>query len=234
VEGDVAGRPLFWSKSPKYDPEHPMAEWMWHSGVSGFNQHIRRAVLKLGAKSRTGEPLSITSRRLRYTLATRMVASGASRYAVAHALDHSDLQSVPVYFDVDENIVDNLDAALALALAPRAQAFVVAREEDAQRGNLKGSRCHFSDRETDTHEPIGMCGNDSFCNVVGPMACYTCRRFQPWMDGPHEEVLDFLVERRAGRQDQGLDAKLVGIEDNVILAVAGVIKQIAGIREERS
>lgn len=230
---DPGGRALFPVKNARFGVNHPMAEWRWHGGTSEFTNLIKRGVFSLDIRSRSGDPLRITTRRLRYTLATRLVASGASQRAVAEALDHTDLQNVTTYFDIDNGIVDQLDAALAIVLAPRAQALmVVAREEDAIRSEEKGSRCYFSDRNANVHEPIGTCGSNSYCNVVGPLACYTCRRFQPWMNGPHREVLDFLIARRLERQEQGLDAKMVAIEDNVIFAVGGVIRRIEEIRSE--
>ena len=231
---DGGVRPLFRRKKPASPDSAIDPEWAWHMKVTSFGTLIQAAVSKLNVDSYLGDPLAVSPRRFRYTLATRLVASGASKYAVAEALDHSSLQYVDTYFDVAANIVDILDSAMALALAPRAQAFIVEREEDAVRGTVKGSRCHYSNPETQTHEPIGTCGNSSFCNVIGPLACYTCRRFQPWLDGPHEEVLDYLIERRDSRRALGLDEKLVAIEDNVILAVAGVVNRISEIHLQRA
>lgn len=228
---DPGGRALFRTQRPRYAVDHQMAEWRWHTSPEAFSLLVKKGVEGLDVRSRTGDALQVTTRRFRYTLATRLVSSGASQRAVMDALDHTDLQHVATYFDVDNGIVDLLDQALNMVLAPRAQALMlVEREEDAIRGDEKGSRCYFSDRASGTHEPVGTCGSHSFCNVVGPLACYTCRRFQPWMDGPHQQVLDFLLGRRIERQDQGLDAKMVAIEDNVIFAVAAVIRRIDEIR----
>ena len=61
----------------------------------------------------TGNPLDISVRRLRYTLATNLAADGISKKELARILDHSDTQHVQVYFDISSNIVPLLDKAAA-------------------------------------------------------------------------------------------------------------------------
>lgn len=114
-----AARPLFWRDSP-YDRGAGLEEWSWHLQTAQFTCLLQRAIKRLRVLSRTGKLLQITTRRLRYSMASRMVQEGASRYAVAAALDHSYLQHVDVYFDVHSGIVDHIDRALALALGARA------------------------------------------------------------------------------------------------------------------
>lgn len=223
-------RPLF----RRRQAQEPIGDWSWHLQSSEFSDLLRQAVKRLRVRSRTGGPLKISTRRFRYSLATRLVNEGASMLAVADALDHSDLQYVSVYFDVHSDIVEHLDRAMALALAPRAQALtkIVISEDEAERGEVKGSRRFFGDKGRNVFEPIGTCGSHSFCNVHAPLACYTCHRFQPWLDGPHDLVLDSLLESRSRRVRQGLSAKLVAIEDEIIAAVADVVVRIAQVREQ--
>lgn len=234
--GEYAARPLFRSTRPSYEADHPLAEWAWHVDRSHITTLIKRGVKRLRVMARNGDLLELNTRRLRYTLATRLIDHGASAYEVADALDHSDLQNVGVYFDIHSNIVTHLDRAMALALAPRAQAFakLVDREEDAERGDKKGSRCYYGDREREISEPVGTCGNHSFCNVsAAPLACYTCPMFQPWMDGPHDLVLDGLLRDREKKIELGLNPKMVAINDHVITEVAGVIQRIADKRAQQ-
>lgn len=233
---DQAARPLFRAPRPSYGHNHPLAEWDWHVSRQHITNLIKRGVKRLRVLSRRGEAIQLNTRRFRYTLATRLIDSGGSAYEVADALDHTDLQNVGVYFDVHSNIVDHLDRTLAMALAPRAQAFakLVEREESAERGNLKGSRCYYGDREREISEPVGTCGNHSFCNIAAaPLACYTCSMFQPWMDGPHDLVLDGLLREREKRLELGLSPKMVAINDHVITEVAGVIQRISAKRTEQ-
>lgn len=230
IEGMQEARPLFRSSSPRFGHNHPLSEWAWHLTRGQITTLLQGAVKRLGVRSRTGDPLKVSTRRCRYTLATRAIDNGASAYEVADALDHSDLQHVGVYFDVHSNIVEHIDQAMALALAPIAQGFakLVTREEDAIRGGVSGSRLYHGDRENDIAEPVGTCGNHSFCNVsAAPLACYTCPMFQPWMDGPHDLVLDSLIREREKKVEMGLNPKMVAINDHVIIEVAGVIQRIA-------
>jgi hypothetical protein len=56
-----------------------------------------------------------------------------------------------------------------------------------------------------------------------PLSCYTCVKFQPWKDGPHREVLDWLCADRERKEKDGLDPQIVGLHDATILAVADVV-----------
>lgn len=196
-----------------------------------FTSLVSGATRKLGVISpRTGAPLHITCRRFRYTLATRLVREGASQRQVAELLDHSDLQSVQCYFDLKSDIVESLDKATTMTLAPVAQAFLghlVRSEADANRGSNPSSRIYA--KRAGEVAPVGTCGSMSFCGLYAPIACYTCVKFQPWVEAPHEEVLEALLAERTRRQDQGLDARMVGINDDTILAVADVVGQIAAM-----
>jgi integrase len=233
ANGSNSPRPLFWRASPRSDGPG-REEWEWHLTAPQFTSLLREAIDNLCVKGRTGKALNISTRRLRYTLASRMVDAGASPYALAAALDHSDLQNIGIYFDVRSDIVEHLDKAMAMALSERALKFaqVVEREEDAVNGCQKGSRRYFDDRSKRVHEPIGTCGHTSFCNVAAPYACYTCPKFQAWMDGPHELVLDHLIESRTRREQMGLDPKILGFEDPLIIHVAEVIKRIAEMKDD--
>jgi hypothetical protein len=226
-------RPLFWRERP-LDRGEDLAEWAWHLTAIDFTSLVRRGVKRLRVASRSGELLKITTRRLRYSLASRMVQEGASPYAVAAALDHSDLQNVNTYFDVHDGVVDHINSAVAMELGARAQAFaeLVEHERDAVNGDRLTARRYFGDREKDIFEPIGTCGHNAVCNVAAPLGCYVCPKFQAWMDAPHDLVLDHLIDRRTRREQLGLDGRMVGLEDELIAAVAGVIGRIAEIRGE--
>lgn len=227
-------RPVFRRSVPRME-QPGLEEWRWHLEAAEFTKLVKRAVKRLRVQSRTGDPLRINTRRFRYSLATRMVEAGASKWALAAALDHSNLYSVGVYFDVDSGIVKHLDAAMAMVLAERAQRFatIVESEAGAVNGDRAGSRRYYGDREKNIHAPIGTCGHTSFCNINAPYACYLCPKFQAWMDGPHELVLDALIENRAKREEMGLDPKIISIEDELIASVADVISRIAALREEK-
>lgn len=181
----------------------------------------------------TGRPLRLTPRRLRYTFATRMVQEGASPLELAEALDHSDTSFVMVYFNARSDAVRRLDKALAITLGPRAQAFlgmIVRRKDEAERGSDPASLIYHVDGSRHIREPVGNCGNFGFCGLYAPIACYTCTFFRPWLDGPHEEVLDDLLAVRNRRLERGGDIKLIQIHDETILAVGDVIDRCRKMR----
>ena len=230
------GRPLLRRSTERVDlrRDGELASFRFHHTGSGVQDIIAEAVKKLGIVShRTGEPLRISVRRLRYTFATRLVREGASQRVVADALDHSDLQYVGVYFDLKSDVVERLDAAMALQLGPLSQAFLgtlVRTEADAVNGDRRSSRILNPDRAKGTLKPLGTCGSFSFCGLNAPVACYTCVRFQPWIDAPHQEALDGMLGERQRRIDERQDPRMVTLFDTTILAIADVIVQIDEMR----
>ena len=100
---------------------------------------------------------------------------------------------------------------------------LIRREVDATRGYDPASR--IVDLRIDrSGAPMGSCGTHSFCGFSAPIACYTCKSFQPWLDGPHEAVLSHLLDRRQVLLDT-TDKRVASINDRTILAVAEVIRQ---------
>ena len=213
----------------------PMRRYAMHLTPQEFSLLLKQAIEKLGVIShRTNRSLVVTTRRLRYTYATRLVEEGASKREVSDLLDHSDLQNVQVYFDMKSDIVGPLDAALALALGPLAQSFmgkVVRAEAEAVRGGDPASRVAVLDPDADVMRPVGTCGQYALCNLLAPVACYTCDSFQPWINGPHHKVLDDLLRARERKQALGQDGRMVGLHDRTIFAVTDVIKRIEAIKE---
>jgi len=71
-----------------------------------------------------------------------------------------------------------------------------------------------------------------FCGFLKPVACYTCRSFEPWVDGPHEAVLDHLLAERE-RLLLTTDSRIASINDRTILAVAEVVHRCEQARREK-
>lgn len=178
---------------------------------------------------RTGDLLNIFATRFRYTMGTRAAREGFGLMVIAELLDQSDTQNVGVY---TKNLPDHaraLNKAMALQLAPYAQAFqgvLVDREEFAERGRDLTSRIKYRGNNTAT------CGQYGFCGANAPIPCYTCMHFQPWLEGPHEEVLvDLLAEREEVEKITG-DSTMAAINDRTILAVVNVIQRCDARRNE--
>ncbi len=173
---------------------------------------------------RTGVKIYVTASRFRRTLGTRAAREGLNELVIAELLDHSDTQNVGVYIEAVPEIVERIDKGMAMHLAPLAQAFVgvlIDNEASATRAGDPSSRIVTPD---DLSRPVGSCGSYGFCGAMAPIACYTCRNFQPWVDGPHERILDQLVAERERIFSETGDLTIASVNDRVILACAEVVR----------
>jgi integrase len=178
---------------------------------------------------RTGTLIRLNPTRFRYTLGTNLAREGKGEFVIAEALDHSDTQNAGVYVRNIPEIVERIDKAVALQLAPIAQAFqgvLVVSERDAKRGNDPSSRI------SNGAVALGTCGSYSFCGAMAPIACYTCNHFQPWLDGPHETVLDGLIQERDRVLEQTEDKKIASVNDRLIFAVSDVVSRCNSMKRE--
>ncbi len=181
---------------------------------------------------RTGELLHINARRFRYTTGTRAAREGFGELVIAELLDHADTQNAGVYIKNIPEHVKKLDEAVGFQLAPYAQAFVgvlVDSERDAHRGNDPTSRIR-----TEMGQGVGTCGEHGFCGANVPIPCYTCMHFQPWLDGPHEDVYQRLLNERERVKEITGDIQIAAVLDRSIIALADVIMRCAKRREELS
>lgn len=216
----------------------PLHEFAMHLSPEEIREAVTRTVAKLELVShRTGKPLRAIPRRFRYTFGTRMVEEGASPVQTAIALGHEDLQHVGVYYETRSSQVERLDAALAVTLGPIADAFmgrIVEDEADAVNGGDPAKRIPWFRRKFGEKPQrggdLGVCGSGP-CGLLAPVSCYTCAKFQPWKNGPHREVLDWLVEERERKQQAGLDPQIFKIHDMTILAVGKVVAACEGDQE---
>lgn len=175
-------------------------------------------------------PIPIKTKRFRSTFATRLAEEGAGRAEIAERLGHVDLQHVDVYFEGSPIIVENIDKALSQLLAPLARAFkgrVVEDEEHSTQRGASGSR--IVDFRVST-KPIASCASQGQgCAFSKPVACYTCFRFEPWLDGPHESVLNRLEQER---EKWAHDERMAAINDTAIEAVREVMAECAHLRAQ--
>lgn len=201
-----------------------------HAPVTNCNAAlIRFAKIQCVFSERTGKPLNLTTRRFRSTLGTNMARQGYGISIVAEVLDHSDLQSAGYYIKSLPDIVERIDKAVAQQLAPFAQAFqgiLVKSEQEAIRGGDPSSR--ISNGQVN----VGTCGSFGFCGALAPVACYTCTHFQPWVDGPHEQVLNELLASSDRVWGATQDFKVASANDRLILAVTEVVRRCQVAKKE--
>lgn len=204
----------------------------WHPDKQGITRILERACDGMEASNRIGEPLKAGARRFRYFLATEMDRMGVGQGVIAHALDHNDTSTVVAYRRNHPGRARVIDKATARALAPLARLFrgeVVDTEEDAVGGDdPAATRILFRGKGAAT------CGDRVQCGLSRlPIPCYTCNHFQPWLDGPHEEVLeDVLRERQERSVVLGPSSPLVERDDTTIFAIVQVIQRCEVRRAE--
>lgn len=176
--------------------------------------------------------LPVMPQRFRYTFGTRLVEEGASMAVVANRLGHVDLQNAGVYFSASPKVVENIDKAMGPLLAPLARAFqgnLVQDEANSTQKGAPGSR--IIDFRVSAN-PVGGCSQCAQnCGFNKPVSCYTCYRFEPFLDAPHEEVLERLTKER---ERWSGDARMASINDQSIRAVQEVIVLCKLVREQRS
>ncbi len=173
--------------------------------------------------------LHVNARRFRYTHATNMATIGASAHAIAEELGHEDIQHVTVYTEFKEEMADRIDAALAPSLVPLSQAFsgtLIDSEKDAIRANDPRSRINSGDGKV-----VGNCGKFGFC-ADGTIHCYTCNKFQPWLNAPHKVVLDSVISERDRKRNMGASEFVLQGHNRSIDAIKVVIRQCQERKEE--
>ncbi len=173
--------------------------------------------------------LHINPRRFRYTHATNMAMLGASDHAIAEELGQSDTQQVKVYTEFNEEMADRLDEALASDLTPLAQAFsgtLIDSEKDTIRANDPRSRINNNDGN-----PVGSCGKFGFC-ANGTIHCYTCNKFQPWLNAPHTELLKSVISERDRKRKMGASEFVLQGHNRSINAIKVVIQKCNARNQE--
>lgn len=188
-----------------------------HAKIDSLESALQRCAKASTARSeRTGEFIRLSAMRFRHTRGTKLRREGFGAFIIAELLDHSDTQNVRAYTENTAQEAVVINELVGAQLAPFAQACLgrlVRSEREAIRGDDPRSRV-----PNDRQHAVGTCGNYGFC-ASGYRACYTCYHFQPWVDGPHEEVLvDLYAEKERAREADCANV-IVNANDQLILAV---------------
>lgn len=183
---------------------------------------------------RTGDFIKVGAKRFRTTVGTRAAQEGHSELVIAELLDHSDTQNVSVYVKATPEIVERIDRAMAMYMAPLAQAFagkLIEGPAEATRAFDPASEIRAPEI-TGGFKAMSSCGKAGPCGFLKPIGCYTCGSFEPWLDGPHEQVLEHLLSRR-DQQMTTTDPRIASINDRTIYAVAQVVALCAEVKAQR-
>jgi hypothetical protein len=203
-----------------------------HATTSSLSGALQRCARASTARSeRTGEFIRLSATRFRHTRGTKLRREGFGAFVIAELLDHSDIQNVRVYTENTAQEAVVIDQFVGAQLAPFAQACLgrlVQSEREAIRGEDPNSRV-----ANDRLHGVGTCGSYGFC-ASGYRACYTCYHFQPWVNGPHEEVLEDLYAEKERTRAAGCAEVIVNANDQLILAVEHCVSLCAQARRDGS
>lgn len=228
--GDNA--PLFPTRNSRMERMQLNPTFINHWEAVSLGSHFTDALGKISPISpRTHEPMHLVIGRFRDTIGTRAAQEGYGELVIAEILGHIDTQNVGVYVAVIPDIAQRLDKILAKDLAPIANAFlgkVLLKESDATRAGDPTS--HIIDYKH-SKKSVGSCGTTYDCKFNAPVACYTCRNFEAWIDAPHETLLDHLLSERE-RLLKTSGQRVASINDRTIVAIQAVIDECARLREE--
>lgn len=206
--------------------EHAM-RW----GQEQFNEALTSFVISQRITYDDGILLRVNSRRYRYTFATRLVNEGVSKFELADALDHTDVQHVMVYFNARSGSVPRLDRATAEEFGRIADIFLGRIVRDRSEARLpEGMPCtiRIYDEATNTLNDVANCGTLEGCGKNVPKACYTCPKFRPWLDAPHELAIKWFFDDRE-RFAKNSDSEAAAAMDLTIAAAVQVNRRCKDI-----
>ncbi len=212
-----------------------LQEWAetdaWHGAASSTFKALKRSSEANQSLDMGATALHVEATRFRYTKATTLKRDGHTDETVAWVMDHSTTASVKIY---EKNLPDRakaLSKSMAMRLAPLSKLFlgkVVDSEADAKGGDDPAkTRLLFHG------EGAATCGISKQCGMKRiPRCCYLCSQFQPWLDGPHEQVLEELLMEREQRRKHLDDPVMVGVDDLTIVATVQAIQSCEARRQE--
>ncbi|WP_429106585.1 site-specific integrase [Aeromonas allosaccharophila] len=180
---------------------------------------------------RTGDYIHITARRFRHTRGTNLGRKGLGPLIIAEALDHNDTQNVKVYTENTADTVTYIDKAIGKQLAPFANAFlgrIIVDLEQGERGHDLAARIPNKDNDI-----VGACGTNDFC-IKGYESCYTCEKFRPLLDAPHEKFLSHLYVEKEVRLKTTKSEEYAATKDRLILAVEWVVQKCFELKQQRA
>lgn len=79
--------------------------------------------------------------------------------------------------------------------------------------------------------PVGNCGKFGFC-ANGTIHCYTCNKFQPWLNAPHTEVLNTVVSEVDRKRQMGASEFVLQASNRTINAIEVVIDKCEARKQE--
>lgn len=190
--------------------------------TSLITSRFRTATQKLNTWSeRLGTKIPMSPYRLRYTLATRALAQGASDWEVARLLTHRSTSCIQFYRASMPELLNPIAKAIGKEMAYFARAFqgrLISSLSEATRKD-EGEAEIIDFIHLTRGATIGACGTTAKCYMNAPIACLSCARFEPYKDAPWEELLEKL---RADAEKE-LEERIKLINFNAMSAIVEIM-----------
>lgn len=172
------------------------ASRFFHTRAKRMSTALRRSTGTPVWSIRTNDFIVENAYRFRYTRARQLARLGVPRLTLSFWLGHEYNESLDAYYDDPAERARVLNDGISNIMAPLAQAFrgrLIRNQSEATRASDASSLIELDGNDNFS---VGNCGSDAFCTASVPIPCYRCTKFEPWLDGPHEEVLARLLERQ--------------------------------------
>lgn len=174
----------------------PCASRFFHTRAKRMSTALRRPTGTPVRSNRTDDFIVENAYRFRYTRARQLARLGVPRFTLSFWLGHESNKSLDAYYDDPAERSRVLNDGISNIMAPLAQAFrgrVITNKREAKRATDASSVIELDGNDD---YAVGNCGSEGYCSASVPIPCYRCTKFEPWVDGPHDEVLARLLARQ--------------------------------------
>lgn len=207
--------------------DQAIVEYLLHPDAGLISRRVRRLTQTLKVPRQSGnldgaedDFLEIGLLRLRRTKGTSMVLNGATPDEVAEALDHETTQTVSHYFKFNRDLIEFIDVVQSANVDVKAAADAWAGRLVSQAGHVEFPKLKIG--------KLGICSLGKPCPYHPAVTCYSCQKFEPFLDGDHElarsnmiEFKDLISETSTGPVLKQIDMAIHGA-DAIIKAVGEV------------
>lgn len=174
----------------------------------------------------TGRIMVVNPQRERHTVLTGLAMNGCNALEIAANAGHSSPESCQAYVDAGIDHFQRMERLVGEAFIPIADRFlgkVVREAKDLTAKNDPDAVLRDKDLIG-----VGSCGIGGCQAVeagVAPIACYTCRKFRAWAEGPHEALLGALLARQSELIAEG-HAEMAETSTATIVAITDLLEAI--------
>ncbi|PTR06940.1 hypothetical protein C8J28_1451 [Cereibacter azotoformans] len=174
----------------------------------------------------TGRVMVVNAQRERHTVLTGLAMNGCNALEIAANAGHSSPESCQAYVDAGIDHFQRMERLVGEAFIPIADRFLgkVVREAKDRKAQQDPDAVL---RDTNL-TGVGSCeigGCRAVEAGVAPVACYTCRKFRAWAEGPHEALLVNLLARQSEFIEAG-HSEVAETRTATIVAITDLLEAI--------